>query len=329
MKAIVCTEYGPPDVLQLKEVDKPTPKDDGVLIKIRAAEITAGDCEVRRFQIALLFWLPLRVVIGIRKPRKNFIPGLYLAGKVEAVGRGVTRFRAGDEVFAATGFVFGACAEYVCLPSKYPMAIKPANMTYDEAASVPIGGLNTLHFMRKANIQRGDRVLVNGAAGSIGTFAIQLAKHFGAEVTGVDSTEKLDMLRSIGADHVIDYTREDFTESRGTYDVIFDVVDKSSFSGSLRSLRRNGRYLLGNPALRHMFRAVWTSMTSSKKVIVEFASETAEGLVSLRELIEAGKLRSVIDRRYPLEQTAEAHSYIESGQKKGCVVVTVESDDQA
>jgi NADPH:quinone reductase-like Zn-dependent oxidoreductase len=239
----------------------------------------------------------------------------------------VTRFKEGDPVFGTTGFRFGAYAEYTCLPEVGVLAIKPSNMTYEQAAAVPVAGLEALHFMRKANIQSGQKVLIVGAGGSIGTIGVQLAKHFGAEVTGVDSTGKLDMLRSIGADHVIDYTQEDFTKSGQTYDVIFDVMGKSSFSGSIQSLKPNGLYLLGgNSGPSQILRGWWVSMTSSKKIIIGAASQKTEDLVFLKELIEAGKMKSVIDRGYPLEQTAEAHRYVETGQKRGNVVITVAHD---
>ena len=329
MKAIVWTKYGSPDVLQLKEVGKPTPKDNEVLVKIHATTVTAGDCELRRLKFPIWLWLPMRIYVGLRKPKRITILGQELAGEIESVGKDVKLFKEGDQVFAATGFGFGAYAEYTCLPEEPKemeglLAIKPANMTYEEAAAVPTGGLNALHFLRKGNIQSGQRVLINGAGGSIGTFAVQLAKYFGAEVTGVDSTRKLDMLRSIGADQVIDYTQEDFTKSGETYDVIFDVVGKGSFSCSKRSLKKKGFYLLANPGLSQMVRGRWTSMRSSKKVIFGAASPKTEDLIFLKELIEAGKIKSVIDRRYPLEQTAEAHSYVEKGHKKGNVVITLE-----
>jgi len=328
MKAIVYTRYGPPDVLQLKEVEKPTPKDNEVLIKIYAATVTAGDCEIRSPKIPNLIWLLIRIYFGLRKPRKQILGG-YLAGEIEAVGKDVTLFKKGDQVFACTGARFGAYAEYICLPEEGALAIKPANMTYEEAAAVPIGGLDALHFLRKGNIQSGQEVLINGAGGSIGTFAVQLAKYFGAEVTGVDSTRKLDMLRSIGADHVIDYTQEDFTKNGKTYDVIFNVVSKSSFSRNVRSLKQNGRYLLVNPAgLSQMVRGLWTSMISSKKVIFEFASAKTEDLIFLKELIEAGKIKSVIDRGYALEEIVEAHRYVEKGHKKGNVVITLEHNNK-
>ncbi|MBA7581233.1 alcohol dehydrogenase [subsurface metagenome] len=332
MKAIVCTKYGSPDVLQLKEVEKPTPKDNEVLIRIYATTVTAGDCELRSLKFPILLQLLMRIGFGFRGPRKKIL-GQELAGEIEAVGKDVKRFRKGDQVFAATGFSMGAYAEFICLPEEPKemeglLAIKPANMTCEEAAAVPTGGLNALHFLRKGNIRSGQKVLINGAGGSIGTFAIQLAKYFGAEVTGVDSTRKLDMLRSIGADQVIDYTQEDFTKSGQTYDVIFDIVGKSSFSGCMRSLKKEGIYLSANPGLSQMVRGQWTSKTSSKKVIVGTASYKTEDLIFLKELIEVGKIKSVIDRRYSLEQIPEAHSYVEKGHKKGNVVITVEHNNK-
>jgi NADPH:quinone reductase-like Zn-dependent oxidoreductase len=323
MKAIVWTKYGSADVLQLKEVEKPTPKDNEVLIKIFAATVTAGDCELRRLKFPSWLWLPLRIYMGLRRPKRITILGQELAGEIEAVGREVTRFKKGDPVFAPTLLRLGAYAEYKCLPETYPV-LKPANMTYEEAATIPTGGINGLHFLRVANVQSGDRVLINGAGGSIGTYAVQIAKSFGAEVTAVDGTEKLAMLRSIGADHVIDYAQEDFTRSGETYDVIIDVIGKSSFSGSVRALKPKGRYILGNPSLSGMIRGRWTPMTSEKKVIIAVASYKTEYYTFLKELFEAGKLKPVIDRHYPLEQTAEAHRYVEKGRKKGNVVITVE-----
>ena len=322
MKAIVCPKYGPPDVLQLEEVERPAPADNEVLVKVHAATVLAGDCGLRSLKLPLLLQLLVRIGFGFRGPRRRIL-GQELAGEIESVGKEVKLFKKGDQVFAATGFRLGAYAEYNCLPEKGPVAIKPANMTYGEAATVPVGGLHALHFLRKGNIQSGQKVLINGAGGSIGTFAVQLAKSLGAEVTAVDSTAKLEMLCSIGADKVIDYTKEDFTKSGEIYDVIFDVVGKSSFSGCIRSLKEKGFYLLGNPGLSQRVRGRWTSMTGSKKVIGGTASFEAENLIFLRELIEAGKIKSVIDRRYPLEQTSEAHRYVDTGQKTGNVVITV------
>ncbi len=252
--------------------------------------------------------------------------GQELAGEIESVGKNVKLFRKGDQIFALTGLHLGAYAEYNCLPENGLMATKPANTTYEEAAAVPVGGLHAFHFLSRGSIRSGQKVLIIGAGGSIGTFAVQIAKSFGAEVTGVDSTGKLDVVRSIGADHVIDYTREDFTKDGETYDVIFDAVGKSSFSSCIRSLKENGFYLLGNPGLSQQVRAKWTSMTSSKKVVGGMLSYRTEDLIRLRELIEAGKIRSVIDRRYQLEQVVEAHRYVDTGQKTGNVVMTVDPE---
>lgn len=323
MKAIVYTRYGPPEVLELKEVPKPAPKDDEVLIRTYAATVLAGDCEFRSFTFPLWFWLPLRIYAGLFRPKRVNILGQELAGEIESAGKNVTAFREGDQVFAATEIGLGAYAEYKCLRADKALAIKPANMTYEEAAAVPTGGLNALHYLRKAMIRSGEKVLINGAAGNIGSFAVQIAKYFEAEVTGVDSTEKLEMLRSIGADHVLDYTQEDFTKTGETYDVIFDVVGKSSFSRSIQSLKQNGRYVLANPRVSSMLRGIWTSRTSSKKVFFEFAGYKPEDLMFLKELIEAGKIKSVIDRCFPLEQMAEAHAYVDSGQRKGNIVITL------
>jgi len=332
MKAIVWTAYGPPEVLQLKEVEKPVPKDNEVLIKILAATVTAGDCEQRSLKLPLLFNLPMRLYVGIKRPTRITILGMDLSGEIESVGKDVRLFIEGDQIFATTGFTnMGAYAEYICLPEEPKegaLATKPPSMTYEEAAGVPTGGLEALHFIRKGNIQPGQKVLINGAGGTIGTFAIQLAKHFGAEVTGVDSTRKLDIMHSIGADKVIDYTQEDFTKRGENYDVILDVAGKSSYSGSLRLLKQNGRYLLANPRLSQMIRGPWTSMTSSKKVIFGATDQNTENLIYLRGLIGAGELKSVIDRRYPLEQAAEAHRYVETGQKIGNVVLTMGHNDK-
>jgi NADPH:quinone reductase-like Zn-dependent oxidoreductase len=328
MKAIVWTEYGPPAVLQLKEVEKPTPKEDEVLIRIYATTVTAGDCEQRSLKLPIWYRLPMRAYVGLIRPERITILGMELAGEIESVGKDVTLFREGDQVFAATGFVgMGACAEYICMPEEPEegaLTIKPANMTYEEAAPVPVGGLEALGFLRQGNIQGGEKVLINGAGGTIGPYAVQLAKYFGAEVTGVDSTGKLDMLRSIGADQVIDYTQEDFTKSDQTYDFILDVVGKGSYSGCIRSLKQNGSYLIADPGPLQRVRGRWTSRTSSKKVIFGAAYPKTEDLITLKELIEAGKIKTVIDRCYPLEQTAEAHRYVDKGHKKGNVVIIVE-----
>ena len=332
MKAIVWTKFGPPEVLQLQEVAKPVPSDQEVLIRIYATTVTAGDCQLRSLQLPLAYRLPILIGVGLfRRIRpRPFILGQEVAGEIEAVGKEVTRFKKGDQVVAWTGLGLGGYAEYTCMPEKGIMAIKPSKLTYEEAAPLPVGGLEAVYFLRKGTIRSGEKVLINGAGGSIGTFAIQLARYFGAEVTAVDSTGKLDMLRSIGADHVIDYTQEDFTKSGETYDVIFDVIGKSSFSRSIRLLTLNGRYLLSNPPLSQMVRGRWASRSSGKQVIPwksRTASETTEDVIFLTELIEAGKIHSVIDRCYPLEQAAEAHRYVDTGHKKGNVVITMDQND--
>jgi NADPH:quinone reductase-like Zn-dependent oxidoreductase len=332
MKAIVWTEYGPPDVLQLQEVEKPTPKEDEVLIRIHATTVTAGDCEQRSLKLPISIQLIMRAYVGLKRPTRITILGMDVAGEIEAAGKDVKRFGEGDQIFAATGFVgMGTNAEYMCLPEEPEdgaLASKPANMTYEQAAAVPNGGLEALCFLRQGNVQRGEKVLINGAGGTIGPFAVQLAKHFGAEVTAVDGTGKFEMLRSIGADQVIDYMTEDFTQSGQTYDFILDVVSKSPFSGSIRSLKQNGRYLIANPRLLQRVRGRWASMRSSKKVMFGGASPKIEDLIYLKELIEAGKIKSVIDRTYTLDQIPEAHRYVETGQKVGQVVITVAHEDK-
>ena len=315
-------------MLQLKEVEKPVPKDNEVLVRIYATTVTAGDCEQRSLKLPIWHALPMRAYVGLKRPKRITILGMDLAGEIESVGKNVKRFRKGDQIFASTGFVrMGTYAEYICLPEEPKdgaLAMKPANMTYEEAAAVPNGGLEALCFLRQGNVQSEQKVLINGAGGTIGTFAVQIAKSFGAEVTGVDNTGKLDMLHSIGADHVIDYTQEDFTKKGETYDFILDVVGKSSFSGSISSLEQNGRYLIAIPGPSQMVRGRWTSLISSKKVIFGAAHLKTEDLIFLKELVEAGKLKAVIDRTYPLEQIVEAHRYVDKGHKKGNVVITMD-----
>jgi len=325
MKAIVYTQYGSPDVLQLKEVEKPTPKDNEVLIRIYATTVTAGDVNARGFVFVPPGFGPLsRLMFGLRKPKRTIL-GFELAGEIEAVGKDVKSFKPGDQVFGTTGASYGAYAEYTCMPEDGVLAIKPANMTYEEAAAVFFGASTALFFLRdQANIRSGQKVLINGASGGVGSYAVQLAKYYGAEVTGVCSTANLELVKSLGADKVIDYTQEDFTQNGETYDVILDmVVGKRSFSGCKNALKQNGLYLAGAGGLQAFAQMLWTSMVGGKKVIAGMAPERKEDLIFLKELIEAGKIRPVIDRCYPLEQTAEAHRYVDKGHKRGSVVITV------
>ncbi len=325
MRAVVCTAYGPPDVLELRDVRKPVPKDNEVLVRIRATTVSTADCELRRFDFAPWIWLPMRLAFGIRRPRQPVL-GQELAGDVDAVGKEVRSLRKGDRVFAATGIPLGAYAEYICLretPQTGAIATMPANLSYAEAAAVPYGGGEALSFLRKADVRSEQRVLVNGAGGSFGTFAVQLAKVLGAHVTAVDSAPKLEMLRAIGADRVVDYAQEDFTDSPETYDVIFDVVRGTPSARMVRSLTENGWLLMANPGFVQIVRARWAARGSGKRVSLAGSSGTREDLAYLRGLIEAGKLRPVIDRRFPLEQMVEAHRYAESGQKLGNIAITV------
>ncbi|TFF94827.1 NAD(P)-dependent alcohol dehydrogenase [Candidatus Thorarchaeota archaeon] len=328
MKAIVCPRYGPPSVLQLKEVERPGPKDNELLIRVRRTTVTAGDCELRRFDFPGWLWPFARLGFGIRGPRTKIL-GQELAGVVEEVGRGVTLFEPGDEVFGSTGWGLGCYAEYATMPEQGDavLAKKPSDLSFDEVVTLPTGGLTALHFLRKGNLQRGQKLLINGAGGSIGTIGVQLAKHWGIEVTAVDSTKKLDMLRSIGADHVIDYTKEDFTKRSETYDVIFDVVGKAPWSGALRTLKEDGTYLNGYPTLLRGLRGRWMKWRSNRTYVGGSADNRLEDLVFLTELLEAGTISAVIDRTYTLEDMVEAHTYVESGEKVGNVVITVGDGD--
>lgn len=321
MKAIVSAAYGPPEVLQQKEVNTPIPAENEILIRIYASTVTAGDCEVRKFKIPFWLWIPVRLYMGILKPRIRIL-GQELAGVVESVGSKVSRFTPGERVFAPTDMRMGAYAEFICLSESHPMATIPPKVSFEEAVTLPVGGVNALYFLGKAAIQAGQSVLINGAGGSIGTYAVQMAKASGAEVTVIDSADKLEMLRSIGADYAIDYMKEDFTAGSKRYDVIFDVAGTTRYTRSLRSLNPRGRYLHANPNLTLMMRALWTSMTTDKKVVTGMAEGRSEDLEQLARLTEAGVLKPVIDRNFPLKEMAEAHRYVESGQKAGHVVVS-------
>jgi NADPH:quinone reductase-like Zn-dependent oxidoreductase len=326
MKAIICTRYGPPEVLQLQEVAKPVPRDHEVLVKVSATTVTAGESLVRRFAVPLSYWLLARLAIGLSKPRKAIL-GMVAAGEVEAVGNAVTRFQRGDQVFAYDITRFRTYAEYTCLPENSAITFKPSNVTYEEAAAIPYGGITALHFLKQGKIEAGQHVLIYGASGSVGTFAVQLAKHFGARVTGVCSTTNVTLVKSLGADQVIDYTQEDWTRSGETYDLLFDAVGKTSFPGCLKALKKEGVYLqpLAAPALSlHM---LWAGMTSSKTLIGGTATPKTEDLIFLKELVEAGKIKPVIDRCYPLEQIVAAHRYVDQGHKKGDVVITVQQSN--
>ncbi len=330
MKASIYTEYGSPDVLHLAEVAKPAPKDNEILIRVHATTVNFGDLmgrnfkavTPRKFNMPFFFWLPAYLAFGVNKPR-NHILGSEFAGEVEAIGSAVTRFKQGDQVFGYLGQNMKAYAEYICMPESGAVAIKPANLTYEEAAVIPYGSIMALNLLRKANIQPGYKVLINGASGGIGSAAVQLAKHFGAEVTGVCGTPRLDFVKSLGADHVIDYTREDFTQNGETYDLIFDILGKSSFSHVKRSLKPNGILLFASFKLKQLLQMLWTSRRNGQKVICVLAPGSREDLLAVNELIAAGKIKAIIDRCYPLEQTAEAHRYVEAGQKHGSVVITV------
>jgi NADPH:quinone reductase-like Zn-dependent oxidoreductase len=329
MKAIVYKKYGPPKVLQIQEVAKPAPKVDEVLIKVYATTVSAADYKIRGFKVSYGFWLPARMMYGLFRPKRTIL-GTELAGKVEAVGNDVRLFNKGDRVFGMDGANFGAYAEYVCRPEKSALAAIPANMTYEEASAVPHGALAALFFLRdKGKIQAGQDILIYGASGAVGTSAVQIAKYFGAKITGVCSTRNLDLVKSLGAAQVIDYTQEDFTEKGKAYDCIFDTVGKTSFSRCKKVLKPKGRYILTVFDLPQIFQMMWTSILGGKKVVCAIAPERAENLFFVKKIIEEGKLKPVIDRRFSLERAADAHTYAEAGHKKGSVVITIRHSDTA
>jgi NADPH:quinone reductase-like Zn-dependent oxidoreductase len=323
MKAAVYEKYGPPDVVELREVEKPTPKDNEVLIRIHATTVTSGDWRVRSLNLPFGFGLMGRLVFGITRPRQPIL-GSELAGKIEALGKTVSKFTIGDEVFAFDGARMGGHAEYKCMSEDGTLARKPPNLTYEEAAALSFGGTTALDFFKRAKLKREDKVLVNGASGAVGTAAVQLAKHFGANVTGVCSTANLELVRSLGATHVTDYTQEDFTQNGETYDIIVDTVGTASFSRSKNSLKDGGRLLLLVAGLPEMFLIPWVSMTSSKKIIAGPAAERVEDLRFLAKLAEAGEFKPVIDRRFPFEQIVAAHRHVDTGRKKGNVAITLQ-----
>ena len=325
MKAIVYERYGPPEVLQLKEVEKPTPKDNEVLIETHATTVTSGDWRVRSLNVPVGFGLIMRLVFGVSKPKQPIL-GTELAGVVESVGKEVRKFKVGDQVFAFSDAAMGCYAEYKCMPQDGAMALKPANLTFDEAAALSFGGATALDFLRRGKLQRGEKVLINGASGGVGTAAVQLARHFGADVTGVCSTANVELVKSLGASQVIDYTKDDFTRNGETYDIIVDTVGTAPFSRSKASLKQGGRLLMILAGLPDMLQIPWVSMTSSKQVIAGPAATRAEDLRFLAGLAEAGEFKPVIDRRYPFERIAEAHSYVDTGRKKGNVIITLKHD---
>lgn len=308
MKAVVCTRYGPPEVLQIADVKRPTPKPNQVCIRIRAAAVTSSDCYIRGLRFPIAFQILARLALGLTAPRRRIL-GMVLAGEVESVGRDVTSFKEGDQVFGLDRRVFGAYAEYVCWPQNGVLAVRPVNLTYEEAAAIPFGGLLALHYLRRANIRGGQRVLIYGASGAVGTSAVQLARHFGADVTGVCSAANLELVKSLGATYVVDYTREDFATSGARYDIIFDAVGKRK---SAKALQHGGRALTPN--------GICLSVDNGSPKLL------ARDLILLKQLVEAGTLKPVVDRCYPLERIVEAHQYVDNGHKRGNVIVTVGHD---
>ncbi|MCI4327741.1 MAG: NAD(P)-dependent alcohol dehydrogenase [Thermoplasmata archaeon] len=330
MRAVVWTRYGPPEGLVLRSVRRPVPSSHEVLIGVHATGVAAGDCELRALRFSLGLRIFVRLLMGLARPRDKIL-GQEFAGVVRDVGTGVTRFQPGDRVYGTTGFRFGAYAEYLCLSEHAgggALAKTPVHLRDDEAATVPTGALEALHFFRRAGDLRGAKVLINGAGGGIGIFAVQLAKLYGADVTAVDGPTKRDLLRSLGADQILDYTREEFARSAESYDVIFDVIGKTSYTSTLGRLTPDGYYLLGNPRVSTMLRGIWTSCTSRRTVVFGAARQSSEDLAQLRELLDSGQLRTVVDRTFPLEDAAEAHRYFETGAARGRVVLLVRSEQR-
>ena len=330
MKAIVYTEYGAPEVLHLADVEKPAPQDNEILIRVSAASVNFGDLMARNFgnisagefNMPAILYFPARIAFGLRKPKKHIL-GSEFAGTVAAVGAAVTRFKPGDGVFGYRGPNMGAYAEYLCMPETGIVALKPINLSDAQAAAVPYGGLTALTLLRRVNLQPGQRVLINGASGGIGAAAVQLAKHYGAEVTGVCSTLRLEYVKALGADQVIDYTKEDFTQNGETYDLIFDILGRSSFARCKGSLKANGVYLLASFKMKAVMQMRWTKVAGDKKVVCAFSNEKPADLVFLKELVEAEQYTSLVDRTFPLAAAAEAHRYVEAGHKQGSVVITM------
>jgi len=323
MKAIKCTKYGPPEVLRFVEMEKPTPKDNEVLIKIHATSVTIADSRVRGFKVPLSFWLPARIALGWRKPKKDIL-GAELSGEIEATGKKVTLYKTRDKVIAYSGHDrFGAYAEFICLAETAVIALKPDSIEYEKSVAIPFGGGTALHFMREANVQKGQKVLIYGASGSVGTYAVQLANYFGAEVTGVCSTTNLELVKSIGAKNVIDYTKEDFSKRDEKYDVIFDAVGKSSLYACVKSLKENGILVqaVATPAITIRMKLI--SLFSKKKFIGGTLIPKAKDLIYLIALVETGRIQSVIDRIYPFREIVEAHRYVDKGHKKGNVVISL------
>jgi NADPH:quinone reductase-like Zn-dependent oxidoreductase len=326
LRAITYARYGPPEVLTLADVDTPTPGDDEVLIRVHAVEATKSDCEMRSFRYSVKwFWLPMRLALGVRRPRRAIL-GSYFSGEIVSVGRNVDRLAVGDRVFGASRLRLGAYGEYLALPGHYTIELKPRNMSFAEAAAVPLGGLNALHFMRLAEVQPGESVLINGAGGSIGAYGVQIAKAMGAVVTAVDRAHKKEALGRLGADRFIDYLAEDFAAGADRYDVIFDMVPGGAYGRCVGALKPGGRYLSGNPSVAVMLRSVLTTRFTDKTARIAFAAEKRRELVALREMIEGGRIGSIVDRVLPMEEAAEAHRLVETEERCGAIVLALGSE---